>query len=190
MPPDAEVAEIVEAALSRGRVETCLDLGCGGGRHLDMLAARGIRAIGVDSSPTSATASRHEIVVQDLVAPLPAADSSIDFVLMWGVFVHLPPQAHVDVMAEVLRVLRAGGTFLLDILRPDDFRNALGRPMAPNYNGSPFIEGVTDFFCKESYIEAIAVSFDILEVRDLSHARRDGRVSEVSFWLGKPERLY
>jgi len=184
MNPDPVVRGVFEAALSRGRgVQTAVDLGCGGGRHLALFASHGVTALGIDSCRACSHLAVPNILLGDLVRPLPFETGSVDFALMWGVFVHLPPDSHHDVFGELHRVLKPGGTLLVDILRPDDFRNALGTPMGPNYNRSPFIEGVTDLFCTEQYIEAIASSFELLTKKNLSHPRRDGRVSQVGFWL-------
>lgn len=183
MKPDSAVREVLDAVLSQGRVRYALDLGCGGGRHLELFRRRGVPCTGVDSSPACSRLPLAGIVVADVTEPLPFDSGSADFVLLWGLFLHLPCDCHQALFEELHRVLVPGGTLLLDILRPDDFRNARGTPIAPNYNRSPFIEGVTDLFCSERYVIAMASRFDLVETRDLSHTRGHDRVSQACLWF-------
>lgn len=54
-----------------------LDVGCGPGRHLEALAERGVRALGIDTSPAAAQIARRrgaEVLLADVFdAPLPLA---------------------------------------------------------------------------------------------------------------------
>jgi SAM-dependent methyltransferase len=161
-----------------------VDLGCGGGRHLRLLADSGIDALGIDASPAAARDAALHVIVQDLCIPLPLDSQTQDLVLMWGVFLHLDPCCHEPVMHEVHRVLRPGGSLLVDFLRPDDFRNRLGRPIRANYNRSPFIQGVTDFFCDGRYVVQTASVLEVIESRDISQTTAQGqRISQGCFWL-------
>lgn len=184
-PADPEVVRFVRAILpTLSPTPRALDLGCGGGRHLRTFASAGILATGVDSSPAATRDPQLDVLVHDLTEALPMQDESFDLALMWGVFLHLPPASHVDVLAEVHRVLKRGGTLLMDFLRPDDFRNALGEPTADGCNRSPFIAGVTDCFLTEDQVAVLTSRFERVCTRDISHDTTQGqRVSEVCMWL-------
>lgn len=100
-----------------------LDIGCGGGATLRRLAARAPQGhiTGLDYSPVSvacsaafnaeAVAAGHMDVQQGSVEELPFPDASFDIITTVESFYFWPqPQ---DNLREVLRVLKAGGTFLL-----------------------------------------------------------------------------
>lgn len=99
-----------------------LDLGCGQGRHLRLLAARGVTAIGLDLSrallaEARATAPAVPLVRGDMRA-LPLADGAVTAVLSlftaFGYFGDL--DAHRPVVSEVARVLTPRGVWCLDFL--------------------------------------------------------------------------
>jgi SAM-dependent methyltransferase len=124
-----------------------LDAGCGNGLSVDLLAAAGYEGWGVDSSPLRRwqwreRAQRRRLAVAD-VRTLPFLSSSFDAVISSGVVEHIgvveqrsdsgrysvtgsPARfdERVRFLAELLRVLRPGGTLFLDApnrLFPIDF---------------------------------------------------------------------
>lgn len=112
---------------------TILDVGCGGGRTVQKLAALAPegKVFGLDYSPTSVEVSRvtnaHEIeagrvqIEQGSVAALPLQDRSFDIVTAVETHYYWPDlPANVR---EVLRVLKPGGRFVL---------------IAETYRGGPF----------------------------------------------------
>ena len=85
------------------------DLACGGGSTLDLLAARGHLALGVDLHP------RHPRAVVGDVQRLPLASSTYDAALLECSLSTFDAPA--DALAEVRRVLRPGGALALsDVL--------------------------------------------------------------------------
>jgi SAM-dependent methyltransferase len=99
-----------------------LDLGCGQGRHLPLLATDGRRAVGVDLSAPLLQRAREEQPGQPLVRAdmrqLPLRPGAVTAVLSlftaFGYFGRA--DQHAPVVREVARVLREGGHWFLDFL--------------------------------------------------------------------------
>lgn len=92
-----------------------LDAGCGSGRTLDDLAARGTVA-GVDTSALAVTAARrrgHADVHIAAVEQLPFADRTFDLVTCLDVIEHTPDDR--ATLAELLRVTRPGGALIVTV---------------------------------------------------------------------------
>lgn len=92
-----------------------LDAGCGSGRTLDDLAARG-RVWGVDASPVAARAARergHRDVRVATIQGLPFEDAQFDLVTCLDVIEHTPDDR--ESLAELLRVTRPGGLLVATV---------------------------------------------------------------------------
>lgn len=93
----------------RGRL---LDLGCGTVPYYEYYKQFIEEAVCVDW-PLSAHGNQHIDHACDLTQPLPLDDASFDTILMSSVLEHIPePEA---LWKEMARVLRAGGTLLLNV---------------------------------------------------------------------------
>ncbi|WFB05793.1 bifunctional 2-polyprenyl-6-hydroxyphenol methylase/3-demethylubiquinol 3-O-methyltransferase UbiG [Streptomyces sp. LX-29] len=94
-----------------------LDIACGGGLFGPHLAGKGYRVFGVDLSALSLReATRHgfDAVARADMARLPFADESFDVVTAGQCLEHVPdPFA---VVTEACRVLRPGGTLVVDTI--------------------------------------------------------------------------
>ncbi|MGW6708935.1 bifunctional 2-polyprenyl-6-hydroxyphenol methylase/3-demethylubiquinol 3-O-methyltransferase UbiG [Streptomyces sp. NPDC054956] len=94
-----------------------LDVGCGGGLFGPHLAGKGYRVVGVDLSAKSLDeALRHgfDEVVRADIAELPFEDESFDVVTAGQCLEHVPDPY--GVVAELCRVLRPGGTLIVDTI--------------------------------------------------------------------------
>lgn len=95
-----------------------LDAGCGAGRMLGYLAARGVERVdGADLSPAMIREARAAhpgatLVVADL-AELPFDDGAFRGVLSWYSIIHVSPDDIVALLRELARVLAPGGVLLL-----------------------------------------------------------------------------
>ncbi len=105
---------------SPGPAPVALELGCGAGTYVRLLAGLGYRAIGLDYSLPSlgraldADPGRKGHYLAGDAYALPSGPGRVDLVVSIGVLQALsrPEQA----LAEVARVLRPGGTLLLEAL--------------------------------------------------------------------------
>jgi 2-polyprenyl-6-hydroxyphenyl methylase/3-demethylubiquinone-9 3-methyltransferase len=95
---------------------TLLDVACGAGLLAPHLAHSGYRHVGIDLSPTAITQARDHGVacVRGDVVQLPFRDGSFDVVVAGEILEHVSDMP--AVVAEVCRVLRAGGTLVIDTI--------------------------------------------------------------------------
>ena len=119
---------------------TILDLGCGGGRHLELIAARGGRAVGLDLSADllRLAAERGRETRADFallrgdMRVLPFLSASLTSVLSlftaFGYFGGLADNA--SVVAEVARILRPGGHWFLDYFNAELVASELAAELA------------------------------------------------------------
>ncbi|WP_130013169.1 class I SAM-dependent methyltransferase [Serinicoccus sediminis] len=112
-----ELAMVDHFVVLLGHRPRVLDAGCGAGRMLPQLAARGCRPEGVDLSPEMVRRARadhpaYPSTVGSLTA-LDASDGEFDGVFSWYSTIHTPDD-HLDrMLSEMVRVLRPGGHLLL-----------------------------------------------------------------------------
>lgn len=130
----AEARRAVELFLDRadpgGQGGRVLDLACGAGRHLVSLARAGFRPVGLDLSRPllrRAAASFDGPLVRADMREVPLAagtmDAVVQFFTSFGYFEDRAQDR--KVLEEVRRVLRPGGTFLMDFLNARKVRRDL-----------------------------------------------------------------
>lgn len=110
-----------------------LDMGCGAGRHLALLADAGHRVVGSDYSRAGlhhtreALAGRADRVTQAPMEALPFRSGSFDGVVAWGVVNYATPEGLQTAVDELRRVLRPGGACLVVTRGTGDGRYGQGR---------------------------------------------------------------
>jgi O-antigen chain-terminating methyltransferase len=101
-----------------------IDLACGRGEWLDLLAENGIEACGVDSNSLQAEQCRARglnVSEQDLFLFLHGvADASVGAVSGFHIIEHLSFNALVTLLDEVMRVLRPGGVVIFETPNPEN----------------------------------------------------------------------
>jgi len=117
---DLAFGEIIQR-LQPKPTDTLLDAGCGFGYHTVRLARSKAHITAVDFSDIALAAARKKIAeagidkqvtlqVADLTQ-LPFENASFDFVISWGVIMHIPEME--KALSELARVLKPGGTLVL-----------------------------------------------------------------------------
>lgn len=106
------------AKFARHADEDVLEIGCGTGCDLLQFAKHGARATGIDITPAHLELARQRVdgradVRRAEATQLPFEDASFDYVYSHGVLHHIDrPREVVD---EIFRVLRPGGTFNVQV---------------------------------------------------------------------------
>ncbi|MEU7789412.1 class I SAM-dependent methyltransferase [Amycolatopsis sp. NPDC049159] len=157
-----------------GHPGDALDAACGTGRYSTILAARGHRVIGVDSSPGMLARARERVPGADFrlgdLTDLPVDDASVDLVTCGLALTHVADLG--PVLAEFARVLRPGGHAILCDVHPESvtrgsipsLRGPDGRPgrlashrhLVGDYLRAALAAGFTPLRCEEPRPQAKA----------------------------------
>ncbi|MGK2934812.1 MAG: class I SAM-dependent methyltransferase [Gemmatimonadaceae bacterium] len=136
----ATAVGLVESNLGGIKVDRALDLACGAGRHSRLLSERWWTA-GFDlSAPLLERAKAADpdgFYVRGDMRALPFVDHGFDLVVnLFTSFGYFDNDAqHLRVLAEVARVTRRGGKFVLDFLNSDHVRSSLVPKESSNIGG-------------------------------------------------------
>ena len=93
-----------------------LDVGCGRGLLLNKLRQRGWEPLGTELSDEAAAYAREQLGLKIMTGPLQQIglpDGEFDLVILWHVLEHVHSPR--DVLREVARVLKPGGTLLVAV---------------------------------------------------------------------------
>jgi SAM-dependent methyltransferase len=119
----AETSQLREVFDREGPVRNVLDLGCGTGRHLDLLAEAGYEVVGADRSPPMAALARQRLarhgsrarVVTTDIADLPGGQGFDAAMMMFSLIGYqVDDPAVLSLLAAAHRQLRPGGLLVFD----------------------------------------------------------------------------
>jgi len=132
--PSPKAADAVSFLRSTGTGRV-LDLGCGTGRHTAYLARNGLEVLGCDSSKAALRIARGvlpevEFQVCD-VGSLPYRSQNIDAIFCHAVIQHGTLAAAKKAIAEMHRVLRAGGALFLTVTSTEHPEYQTGHEIEP-----------------------------------------------------------
>lgn len=192
---------------------TILDVGCGVGRHVIYLGGLGFQMVGTDISPTGirltqdAAASRNipfEGRVSDMTT-LPWADATFDAALSTSTIHHHLRAGIVQTLAEVWRVLKPGGLFLVDFPSTDTLTYQELRVLAdtgqiteiePNTfvdeRNEEDIDGfLPHHFCDEADICDLLQAFEIIKLwPDLHEVVTERGPGRVGKWVARTRKPF
>jgi SAM-dependent methyltransferase len=183
----AYVDPLTEAVVELGQLRGCrvLDVGCGPGTVVRQLAqAFAVEAVGVDASAKMIEVARREAgrfgeFHLGRAEELPLEDASVDAVVMRLVVHHLDrPRA----FAEVRRVLRPSGRFVITTTDPSGFETFWLQPYFPRYAAIErhrFPDGKT---LRRELVEA---GFDGIRVQPYAMERRFSREAALEKLHGR-----
>jgi SAM-dependent methyltransferase len=143
---------------------TAVDLGCGSGRHLRLLADLGIpRVIGLDSSYNALVISRRQCpgpLLQGNNLSLPLKSGSADIVIAWGSLHYNNKYDLIAMLEEILRILKIGGCLFATLRSSRDTYLKRGRHLGNDtwITDLNDISGSTASFYNE---DELKVSFSI-----------------------------
>jgi len=137
LTPERNLSETkaLEALCKFSHDDLILDHGCGQGRHTTQLRADGFAVTGFDYSRILLDMAVEEMNKRKLSIPyvrgnmpnLPFKDSAFDWVLsLFGSFGYLSDKENIEVLEEIARVLKPGGTLMLDIWNKEAVLNRYG----------------------------------------------------------------
>ncbi len=126
--PDPFIVEWLGKVAKKG--DRALDVGCGWGRHLVVLAKSGLEAIGLDNSPGMLAASKRHLDSAGLEAALirgdaseiPFPDECFDVVIATRTIHHGITSHMQRCFSEITRVLNVGGYLLGSFPSVNDWR--------------------------------------------------------------------
>src|SRR4051812_39731335 len=128
-------ADLVPPARREGDV--LLDVACGGGLFAPQARARGYRHVGVDLSRSGLEVARRRglLTAEGDAVALPIRSGAVDVVLAGEVLEHVPDLP--GVVAEVCRVLRPGGSVVLDSIADTFFGRLSSVTVGERIPGGP-----------------------------------------------------
>lgn len=102
-----------------------LDIGCGWGRHSDVIEEKGFMYFGVDTAGARS--------IRGDMRDLPWDDNTFDLALAYGVFYYGTPDDGRKAVQEMHRVLKPGGHAFACVRTIRDWRFIYGQPVAPQH---------------------------------------------------------
>ena len=180
LTPERDVKRWAEGLAAGAAI---LDLGAGVGRHALSLQAAGFELTALDAAPEGlAEIDKADTGVQTHLGrmdDLPFEDAAFDHVLSWNVIYHGDETVLLNTIAEVRRVLKPGGTFMLTMLSKRRLwidREKLNGPREISRNTWVFDEDGSDkrhphYYCGAVEMLALFQGFEVMWMEDREHEK-------------------
>ncbi len=207
--PNDSVVAWAETVVPGGRI---LDVGCGVGRHVIYLGGRGFQMAGTDISPTGVKVTQDAAAGQNIpfdgrvsdMTTLPWPDATFDAAFSTSTIHHHLRVGIMQTLAEVWRVLKPGGLFLVDFPSTDTLTYQTLRELAaaeqvaevePNtFVDERNAEDVDGFlphhFCDETDIGELLREFQLVRLypalREVVTESGPGKIGKWVAWVRKP----
>jgi SAM-dependent methyltransferase len=140
-----------------------VDLGCGRGEWLELLAAEGLTARGVDANVATVSETRGrglDVVQGDVLAHLRSLpDASCGAVTGFHVVEHLPFATVVGLVDEIVRVLQPGGVTILETPNPTNLQVGASSFYIDPTHGRPLHPETMRFLLTARGLERVDVRF-------------------------------
>lgn len=164
-----------------------LDVGCGAGRHMRLMADLGIEPYGVDFSDEALQqAGQHGTVERADMAALPYQDGTFDAAVAFGVLYYGTKADTLAALLEIRRVLKDDGHALITLRTPQDWRYQHGEETADRTivftMANEPEDGMTMNFTNPGDLTRLLKHFKAAEV-DLLEETRGGTGRRNSDWL-------
>lgn len=182
----AALAEVARELKGRDqRTQRLLDVACGNGRFLETVLGvwPKLNVTGLDLSPTYTDAARKRLaarrnaaILHEAAEAMPLAAASQDIAVSIFLFHELPAEVRPRVLAEIFRVLKPGGLFILaDSVQFGDY---------PSLNG--LLEYFPHGFHEPYYKDYLAWNTNDAGITRFCEARRNARFPHKSHNLAPP----
>jgi SAM-dependent methyltransferase len=133
--PDEIVVRFMAKHMKKKPQSKVLDLGCGSGRHSELLSQEGYDVYGCDISTNSITISSQRLKLKNLKGKfqscyswsLPYESDFFDFVIAWGSIYYNTFPHMVETIEEIHRVLKEDGKALIGFIADGDYREINGK---------------------------------------------------------------
>jgi tellurite methyltransferase len=178
LTPEADVKSWAAGLAQESRI---LDLGAGVGRHALWLAAQGFAVTALDAAPEGLAEIDKAGGVNTILArmdTLPFENQSFDHVLSWNVIYHGDEDILLLTIAEIRRVLKAGGSYLGTMMSkrrlPHERATYPGREISRNawVFDAPGTDKVhPHYFCSAAELLALFAGFECVKLEDCEHEK-------------------
>jgi len=193
--PDENLVRLLASYLKgRDAVEvSAVDIGCGSGRHLNLLKDFNIhKIIGIDNSPgaLSIAANTQSPLIAGDNRALPLKNESADIIIAWG-SLHYSHKNELPVMInEILRVLKTGGCLFATLRSSRDTLMRRGTHLGNDVWETSLndIAGATVSFFSENELDACFSPFFRMQYGLIERTLVGDTGSLISHWVINAEK--
>jgi SAM-dependent methyltransferase len=187
LAPDATVEKLARE-LRTDETQRALDLGCGAGRHVVLLARLGYETCGSDFSQAAVEHCRQWLRREDLsatvmqadMADIRAPDDLFDFIVAFNVIYHTTCAGMKEMAALLHRKLRPGGCLFVTLKSPATWYFGQGQQIEPGTFLRPPkrdrpTKDIPVHFSTEEEADELFSAFQVVSKRHVEHVQPSGK---------------